>query len=177
MASRDDAPTLAGVIIHDSHPFATPGHAKDAARRLRGRLASSVTVWACGAGPARAGLTVSSLLVALGEQPRLVGLVDPDSDLAAALDEVFAVSVLQPSDQVIADAFAGLAPAPGGLFRGDRFTDSAWGPVLVGRSWAGVRLESARELGWSLEVVGTIEHVALVDGPVLGHVRGGYLPL
>lgn len=162
------------MTIHSSHPFATPPEQRDAARRLRGRLASPVTVWASGVGASRVGLTVSSLLVALGEPARVLGLVDPDSDFALGLGETFAVSVLEEGDHGIAEAFAGLAPAPGGLFRHGEFTDSAWGPVLAGRSWAGVRVESFRELGWSREVVGVIEHVELHDGIPLGHQRGRY---
>lgn len=163
------------MTIHSSHPFATPPEQRDAARRLRGRLASPVTIWASGVGVARVGLTVSSMLVALGEPARVVGLVDPDSDFALGLGSTWGVSVLQVGDHGLAEAFAGLAPAPGGLFRLADFEDSAWGPVLPGRSWVGVRVESTRELGWSLEVVGAIEHVSLKDGTPLAHQRGRYL--
>lgn len=162
------------MTIHSSHPFATPPEQRDAARRLRGRLAAPVTVWAAGSGASRVGLTVSSLLVALGEPARVVGLVDPDSDFALGLGEVFTVTILAEGDHGLAEAFAGLAPAPGGLFRQGEFTDSAWGPVLVGRSWVGARLESSRALGWSREVVGVIEHVDLSDRTPLEHVRGRY---
>lgn len=162
------------MTIHSSHPFATPPEQRDAARRLRGRLASTVTVWASGAGASRVGLTVSSLLVVLGEPARVLGLVDPDSDFALGLGETFALSVLEEGDHGLAEAFAGLAPAPGGLFRGEAFVDSDWGPVLAGRSWAGVRVESTRELGWSREVVGVLERVELADGTPLVHERGRY---
>ena len=162
------------MTIHSAHPFATPPGQRAAARRLRGRLASPVTVWAAGQGASRTGLTVSSLLVVLGEPARVLGLVDPDSDFALGLGEVFAVSVLEEGDHGVAEAFAGLAPAPGGLFRAAEFTQTAWGPVLAGRSWAGVRVESTRELGWSREVVGVLEHIELNAGTPLLHVRGRY---
>ena len=161
------------MTIHSDHPFATPPEHRDAARRLRGRLASTVTLWLAGQGPGRAGLTVTSMMVALGEPARVVGLVDPDSDLAHALRDTLTVTVLQPGEHGLADAFAGLAPAPGGLFR-DGFEDTDWGPVLPGHTWAGIRLESTREVGWSREVVGVVEHVHLTDAPALVHVRGRY---
>ncbi|MFP5416617.1 MAG: flavin reductase family protein [Actinomycetes bacterium] len=164
------------MTIHSSHPFATPPEHRDAARRLRGQLASPVTLWLAGVGAERAGLTVSSVLVALGEPARILGLVDPDSDLAHALDARFTVTVLAASDRPLADAFAGVAPAPGGLFRSTDFVATPWGPTLgVTRPWAGVRLESVRTLGWSQEVVGVIEHVQVeAEGEPLVHLRGRY---
>ena len=161
------------MTIHSAHPFATPPEQRDAARRLRGRLSASVTLWLAGAGAARAGLTVTSMLVALGEDARVIGLLDPDSDLADALSDRFTVVLLHAGDHGLAEAFAGLAPAPGGLFLAG-FDDTDWGPVLTGRSWAGVRLESVREVGWSREVVGVVEHVHLVEGTPLVHERGRY---
>ncbi|MDO5504365.1 MAG: flavin reductase [Actinomycetia bacterium] len=162
------------MTIHSSHPFATPPHLRDAARRLRGRLSSPVTVWAAGAGAARVGLTVSSVLVVLGEPARVLGLVDPDSDFALGLADTFTVSVLEEGDHGLAEAFAGLAPAPGGLFGQADFLDTAWGPALADRSWVGVRVESVRELGWSHEVVGVLEEVTLNERTPLAHVGGRY---
>ncbi|MCW5953969.1 MAG: flavin reductase family protein, partial [Propionibacteriaceae bacterium] len=68
------------------------------------------------------------------------------------------------------------APAPGGRFTQAEFTQTAWGPVLAGeRSWAGLRLESAVEVGWSLLVTGTVGHIDVVDedAPLIHH-RGRY---
>lgn len=164
------------VSIHSGHPFATPPAERDAARRFRGRLVTPVTLWLAGAGPARAGLTVSSLLVALGEPARVIGLLDPDADLTEALvrDGVGTVVVLDEPDRGLADAFAGLAPAPGGPFRLAGFDASAWGPVLPGRAWAGVRVESSRSLGWSTEVVAVIDHVEIDGERPLTHHQGRY---
>lgn len=161
------------MTIHSEHPFVTPPEQRDAVRRFRGRFPAAVTLWLTGSGRRRAGLTISSMLVALGEPARVIGLVDPDSDLAHALEECFTVVLLEPGEHGLADAFAGLAPAPGGLFR-EGFDDSGWGPFKPGHSWAGVRLESTRELGWSREVVGVIEHVHLGTGAPLVHERGRY---
>ncbi len=73
------------MTIHDEHPFAEPQGRRDPVRLLRGRLGGAVSLWTAGAGRARAGLTVSSLLVLPGEPPRVLGLIDPDSDLADTL--------------------------------------------------------------------------------------------
>lgn len=162
------------MSIHSTHPFATPAGGRDAARQFRGRLISPVTLWAAGQGHGRVGLTVSSVLVGLGEQARILGLLDPDSELVSGLGELGTVTILAASDGHLADVFAGLAPSPGGAFRAADFEQTAWGPVLPGRSWVGVRWESSRELGWSIEVVGVIEQVALSDADALAHVRGHY---
>lgn len=164
------------MTIHSGHPFATPPELKDAARRLRGRTASTVTLWAAGAGRGRAGLTVSSSLVVLGEPARLIGFVDPHSELADALEDGrAAVSVLAVGDAAVADAFAGLAPSPGGPFRVASFEQSAWGAVLAARTWCGLRVESTRPMGWSTEVVGVVEHIEIADvAPPLLHWGGRY---
>ena len=71
------------VTIHTDHPFADAE--PDPVRRFRGRLGGAVTLWTAGSGDDRAGLTVTSLMVANGEEPRLLALLDPDSDLLAEL--------------------------------------------------------------------------------------------
>src|SRR5688500_2413300 len=104
-----------GAEIHHTDPFAVPTDQRSPVRRLRGRLASPVTLWTA---PEPAGRTVSSTLVAEGEPDRLLGLVDPESDLWAAVESAgrFAVTPLNPSHRQLADRFAGLFPSPGGLF-------------------------------------------------------------
>lgn len=162
------------MSIHAEHPFASPAGERDAVRRFRGRLVAPVTLWACGQAADRVGLTVSSLMLALGEPARVVGLIDPDSDLALGLEERGTVTALMPSDQHLAQVFAGLAPSPGGIFRAADFQASPWGPVVAQRSWLGVAWEGSRMLGWSMELTGVIEHVHLVEGSVLTHTRGRY---
>lgn len=165
------------MTIHQSHPFA--GDDPDPVRRLRGRLATGVALLTSGVGRGRAGLTVSSLVVARGEPDRVLALVDPDSDLADAVaDSGTAVLVLLGwADRDLAEAFAGVAPAPGGLFRQAAFADTAWGPLLGGeRTWAGLRLEAASEVGWSRQLRLVVEHAEAADGapaPLLHH-RGRY---
>lgn len=163
------------VTIHSTDPFATPEGEKSAVRRLRGRLAAPVTLWTT-AGPA--GLTVSSTLVADGDPGRVLGLIDDESDFwdAAERGGRFTVVALTPADRQLADRFAGLMPAPGGLFAGDDWTDTEYGPVPAGtQTWAGCRLESSRVVGWALLVEAVIETVeAGPSADPLIHYRGRY---
>lgn len=166
------------MTIHREHPFLDPDWSRDAVRRLRGRLAAQVTLWAAGTGSGRAGLTVSSLMVANGTPARVLGLLDPLSDLADALTGTgtAALTLLRRDEHYLAEVFAGLAPAPGGPFTRAGFADTSWGPVLTGeRSWAGLRLESVAEVGWSSLVTCVAEHVEVADEPApLVHHRGRY---
>lgn len=164
------------MTIHSDHPFATPD---DAARRLRGRLGGQVSLWTSGTGSARAGLTVSSLLVATGEPSFVIGLLDPDSDLADRLrvdDAHCVVQLLSWSHHDIAEQFAGSMPAPGGLFAADDWLETPFGPRLAGmETWADCVVHDIREVGWSIEVTCRIESISLgVDEDPLLHRRGRY---
>ena len=168
------------MTIHSEHPFATPEGERDVARRLRGRLGGQVSLWTSGVGGARAGLTVSSLMVALGEPAAVVGLLDPDSDLADQLQGApearCVVQLLEWRHHDLAEKFAGQMPAPGGLFAADDWLDSAYGPRLADvDTWAGCVVQDVRELGWSIEVTCRIEVGTLGerDDPLL-HRRGRY---
>jgi flavin reductase (DIM6/NTAB) family NADH-FMN oxidoreductase RutF len=153
--------------------------ADDDARRLRGRLGGTVSLWTSGAGPARAGLTVSSLMVATGDPAYVVALLDPDSDLFDALETTgrAVVQLLRWPHRELADMFAGVTPAPGGPFRQAEFEETAWGPRLVdATTWAGVSLASAVEVGWSMQVTCRLDAVVLGDEPdPLVHRRGRYV--
>lgn len=167
------------MTIHAGHPFLEPEQDRDPLRRLRGRLGGAVSLWTTGAGRVRAGLTVSSMVVANGAPAHVLGLVDPDSDLASAVQDTgtAVVGLLQWGHRDLADAFAGLAPAPGGPFTLGAWTDTAWGPVLDGVSaWAGLRIAPApAEVGWSLLLDGVVEHVEVLDLDIpLVHRRGRY---
>jgi flavin reductase (DIM6/NTAB) family NADH-FMN oxidoreductase RutF len=172
------------VSIHSEHPFATPEAERDPVRRFRGRLAAPVTVWATGAAPHRVGLTVSSMLVAEGDPPELVGLINSDSDLAEWLTSAqpIAVSVLGWPHRHVADAFAGMAPSPGGPFRSGEWRTTEWGPILEGAvAWAGGHLivETAEQpirVGWSLLARVRIEWLEVGDRDAnsLALLRGSY---
>lgn len=144
---------------------------------FRGRLVAPVTIWTSGT----TGLTVSSLLVADGEPSGCLGLVGHNSDLADVLPESgrFVVHVLEHDHRDLADRFAGLRPAPGGLLRGLEIEESDWGPVLsVVPTRAYCRYEEAVETGYHLLVRGSIERVELGElRRPLAYFRGGYREL
>ena len=170
-----------GGEIHADHPFATSEADRIPVRRLRGRLAAPVTLWTAPGEPP-AGLTVASTLVVDGEPGRIFGVIDPEADLYEAITEagVFTVQVLPPAYQELADRFAGVAPAPGGLFRGgEQWRETAWGPVLADvTTWAGCRFTGARGAGWGHLVEGVIQDVALGEAPApLLYHRGRYRQL
>ena len=79
----------------------------------------------------------------------------------------------------LADAFAGVAPAPGGLFTMGEWVDTDWGPRLAdASSWAGVRLVDGdpAAIGWSVLVDAVIEHLEVgEEHQPLVHRRGRYL--
>lgn len=162
------------MTIHREHPFADP---PDPVRRFRGRLGGAVSLWTAGAGAGRAGLTVSSLLVANGDPACVVAVLDPLSDLFAVLEETgcAVVHLLEWADRELAEAFGGTTPAPGGPFRLGTWEQTAHGPALAGRTRAGVRLLRSSEVGWSQLVVTAIETVEFdeADDP-LEHRRGRY---
>ncbi|AGZ46751.1 putative flavin reductase [Actinoplanes friuliensis DSM 7358] len=169
-------PAEPGARIHASDPFATPDRDKSAVRRLRGRLAAPVTLWTA---PGPSGLTVSSMLVADGEPGRVLGLVDEESDFwdAVSVARRFAVTPLGTGDQQLADRFAGLMPAPGGLFALGDWIETEFGPVPAGAgTWAGCRLDGERPYGWALLVEATIQSINVDESPgaPLLHFRGKY---
>ena len=162
------------MTIHTENPFAEP---PDPVRRFRGRLGGAVTLWTSGEGRDRAGLTVSSVMVANGTPAAIVALVDPDSDLIDSIERSrrAVVHLLRGADRDLAEAFGGQGPAPGGPFRLREWTQTSAGPALPDRSLAKVRLERSEAVGWSRLVVATIEEIALVeDGDGLEHRRGRY---
>jgi flavin reductase (DIM6/NTAB) family NADH-FMN oxidoreductase RutF len=168
------------VTIHSEHPFLEPESERDPVRRLRGRLGGAVTLWTTGSGRDRAGLTVSSLMIAGGDPGHALALVDPDSDLADGLEDTGAcvVQLLEWQHRDLAEAFAGLTPAPGGPFTLGTWVDTDWGPRLESaRSWAGVRVAGApKTVGWSLLVDTVIEHVEVgEEKEPLVHRRGRYV--
>jgi 3-hydroxy-9,10-secoandrosta-1,3,5(10)-triene-9,17-dione monooxygenase reductase component len=168
-------PVEPGAQIHSSDPFATPEQDRSPVRRLRGRLATAVTLWTT---PGPAGLTVSSMMVADGAPGRVLGLVDEESDFFDAVrrSRRFAVVPLADADQQVADRFAGLMPAPGGPFATGEWIETGFGPVPAGAgTWAGCRLDGERACGWSRLLEATIDTVRLDAPPApLLHFRGRY---
>jgi 3-hydroxy-9,10-secoandrosta-1,3,5(10)-triene-9,17-dione monooxygenase reductase component len=166
------------VTIHSSDPFATPEGQRSPVRRLRSRLTAPVTVWTA---PGPAGLTVSSVLVADGQPGLVLGLIDEESEFWTAAQAAgrFAVTPLRADQRQLADRFAGLLPAPGGLFAQEPWQSTPYGPVPVDApTWAGCRLLDATPAGWSLLVRAQLDEV--VAGPEehpLAYFRGRYREL
>ncbi|GAB3049713.1 hypothetical protein GCM10027053_05620 [Intrasporangium mesophilum] len=168
------------MTIHTGHPFLPPDEDRDPMRQLRGRVGATVSLWTSGDGPDRAGLTVSSYLVAPGDPGRVVALLHPESDLLERLveTELAVMSLLGWRHRDLADAFAGTMPAPGGPFRLTDWEQTVWGPrVVTAATWAGVRLDvgATRDVGWSRLVEAVVEHIEVGDDPSpLVHRRGRY---
>ncbi|MEU4156330.1 flavin reductase family protein [Actinoplanes sp. NPDC026670] len=167
-----------GGRIHSTDPFAVPDTEKSQVRRLRGRFAATVTLWTT---PGPAGLTVSSAMIADGDPGRVLGLIDEESDFWEAVSAAgrFAVTPLGPDDRQLADRFAGLFPAPGGLFASGEWEQTAYGPVPAhATTWAGCALDSSRPCGWAVLLDGVIETVRTGSaGSPLVHYRGRYTQL
>ena len=164
------------MTIHQGHPFADPE--PDPVRRFRGRVGGTVSLWTSGAGTSRAGLTVTSFLVAAGEQARLLALLDPDADLTETLlaTGIGVVALLEWEHRDLAEMFAGTAPAPGGMFSHAAFEQTDWGPRLTSAaSWAGVRVERQQQVGWSTLVTTVVDHLEVGDADEpLRHHRGRF---
>ncbi|HWM72537.1 MAG TPA: flavin reductase family protein [Nocardioides sp.] len=168
------------MTIHSGHPFADLE--PDEVRRFRGRLGGAVTLWTTGEDRTRAGLTISSLMVANGEPAQILALVDPDSAFRDALVEAggCVVQVLSWRDRGLAEMFAGTAPAPGGAFAHAEWEQTAYGPRLSGAtSWAFVVPVAQLDVGWSVLLTCRLEEAHVLDevGPALGHRRGRFFPL
>jgi flavin reductase (DIM6/NTAB) family NADH-FMN oxidoreductase RutF len=165
------------MTIHTEHPFQDPS--ADPVRRLRGRLGGAVTLWTSGATSSRAGLTVSSVMVAGGEPGRLLALLDPESTLREVLeaDGRGVVHLLLWGHRDLAEAFAGQLPAPGGPFTMGEWEQTEHGPrLLTAPSWASVEAESFEPVGWSDLVVARVVEVVLgEDQSFLEHRRGRYV--
>ncbi len=124
-----------------------------------------MSLWTSGSAGSWAGLTVSSMMVANGSPGAVLGLLDPDSDLRDELEETGSgvVSLLHWRHRDLSEAFGGTAPAPGGAFRTGTWVETEFGRRLADApTWAGVRLVSMTEVGWS--VLATCEIVTLEVG-------------
>lgn len=168
------------MSIHASDPFATPEEARSPVRRLRGRLPAAVTLWTARDKEGRpAGLTVSSAVIVDGDPGWVLGILDAESTLWEAVREThrFALAPLSDGDQRLADAFAGVMPAPGGPFAGHAWRETEYGPVLESATaWAGCRLTEVRAVGFGLLIEAAIDLVEIgaEASPLIYH-RGRYL--
>ena len=169
------------MTIHTTHPFLEPEGERDPVRRLRGRLGGTVSLWTAGSSEGtRAGLTVSSWMVAGGAPGRVLGLLDPDADLTDVLLETGrgVLQLLTWPDRDLADAFAGVAPAPGGPWKLAEWVETGHGPRLAhATTWATIEVESDVQAGWSRLVTCKLVDVTVGDETdPLFHRRGRYTP-
>jgi len=163
----------------DRDPFAVPVDQRDPARRFRGRLASGVTVWTTFDDDLQpVGITMSSVLVAEGDPPSIVGLVDPLSQFWTALVDSrrFVVHVLGRDHRRLADQLAGRYPGPDARFENVELATTEWGPAIAAiRNRAACSFSGFHELGSSLLVHGRMDSLDLddLDRPLV-YFRGGY---
>ena len=167
--------------IHYEHPFVTPADEREPWRRLRGRLTAPVTVWTSGPPEARAGLTISSMLVADGRPPSVLGLMNDTTDLLEAIRATgrFVIHVLERADVTMSEEFAGLRPRPGGPFADRPVEDGEFGPVITSISDRALcRFTGDSEAGFQRLVRGAVEgvEVAELDSPLV-LFRGRYRSL
>ena len=177
--SRDlsDAFETRRTGLSPDDPFATPLEERRLDRRFRGRLVAPVTVWTAGSGDRRAGLTVSSLLVAEGEPAVVLGLIDPLSELFDVLVErgTFVVHVLEAADQRLAGIFAGAYPV--NPFEEVETVSGEFGPVISGaRHTLGCLFGGSEELGFQMLVRGRVDAFEILADAVqpLVRYRGRY---
>lgn len=160
-------------------PFATPVEAREPARRLRGRLTAPVTVWTSqAASGAHAGITVSSVLIAEGEPPEVLGLVDPLSNFFDAVQESerFVLHVLTSAQARLAEAFALRLPVD--PFEGETVSRTPWGPALGSvATRAGCALVEASAVGYSRLLRARIEEFSFDERAArpLARYRGDYV--
>jgi flavin reductase (DIM6/NTAB) family NADH-FMN oxidoreductase RutF len=123
-------------------------------------------------------------MVADGDPAEVIGLVDEESALADLLAETATVTVnlLGWAQRNLADAFAGVTPAPGGPFALAAWTETEWGPVLLNSlGWIGARLRPDPDhAGWGVLLRAVVERVEIQADPtedLLCYVRGRYRSL
>jgi flavin reductase (DIM6/NTAB) family NADH-FMN oxidoreductase RutF len=165
-------------MIHDDHPFKDAPADRDPVRQFRGRLVAPVTVVTAGQEGSETALTVSSLMVAEGEPSSVIALIGTNTDLWEAIESSrrFVVHILSSARRDDADAFAGIRPRPGGVFKGVGTEHTEWGPMLLDSpNRVFCTLASSIELPFHHLVVGEIEkvEVADLDDPAL-YFRGDY---
>jgi 3-hydroxy-9,10-secoandrosta-1,3,5(10)-triene-9,17-dione monooxygenase reductase component len=167
--------------VHRTDPFVTPPDKREPVRRLRGRLVAGVSVWTAGPPKGRAGLTVSSMVVAEGSPSLVLGLMNDTTDLWDTIEETgaFVVHILGRRDRVVADRFAGLRPSPGGLFTDMDVADTEWGPALVAfPDRVFCRYLDVSQAGYQRLVRGEIQRIELSDlTDPLVYFRGRYRKL
>ena len=168
---------MTGEIHEGEHP-SSPRCRTRPGSSIRGRLAAPVTIITVGDNIGRAGLTVSSLMLAEGDPGSVHFLLGPTADVYDVIERTdrIVVHILGQEHRTISEVFAGRRPNPGGPFMGVAVTDTDWGPALddiADRAFcSGI---SVVEHGYSLLVSAGIDEVAVTDlTDPLAYFRGSY---
>lgn len=172
---------MTGEIHEGENPFTPPESERDPVRRFRGRLAAPVTIITAGDDASRAGLTISSLMLAEGEPGSVHFLLGSTADVYDVIERTdrFVVHILAQQHRTLSEVFAGRRPSPGGPFAGIAVVDTDWGPALgdvADRAFcSGV---TTVEHGYSLLVSAGIDEVVVGDlTDPLTYFRGSYRSL
>jgi 3-hydroxy-9,10-secoandrosta-1,3,5(10)-triene-9,17-dione monooxygenase reductase component len=164
--------------IHYTDPFRAPEASREPVRRFRGRLTAGVTIWTANGQEGPQGLTMSSVLVAEGDPPVVIGLLSDTAELFEALEvgRRFVVHILDDHHKRLADRFAGLFPSPGGLFSGLSLQETEYGPILEEiENRAYCELMDIGDAGYQRLVRGSIHRLDLTDlTDPLTYFRGRY---
>jgi 3-hydroxy-9,10-secoandrosta-1,3,5(10)-triene-9,17-dione monooxygenase reductase component len=122
---------------------------------------------------------VSSVLVAEGEPPEVLGLLDPLSELRDLLERQgrFVVHVLDDGDRRLASSFAGRYPAD--PYEGLEVRDTGYGPAIAGaRTLISCRLTGVQSVGYHHLVTGAVAGIDIGEtGSPLGYYRGRFRTL
>ncbi|WP_341992128.1 flavin reductase family protein [Azorhizobium sp. AG788] len=112
------------------HPEAADAGLSQDYRNAMRHLAGAVSILTVGEGESRTGLTASSLTSFSVDPPTLLICINRSSSARPELlrGGVFAVNVLRPEQQALAEQFAGL----GGLHGAARFTGGHWTTLATG---------------------------------------------
>lgn len=128
-----------------------------------------------------AGLTASSVTLVDGEPWQVVAVISDTSDFYDMVDssQSFLIHCLETNDRALADRVAGLAPAPGGMFRDLGLVDTPWGPRIEGLdSWLGAAGATMSPVGNQYLLIGDVAHVEVHDmTDPLVYYRGRYRSL
>jgi flavin reductase (DIM6/NTAB) family NADH-FMN oxidoreductase RutF len=150
------------------------GFPAEGLRAVRRRWAGGVAVVITLDGAGFRGTTVSAFAPLSLEPPLVLVGLERTGRLAELIVQtgIFAVSILNRDQAVLADRFAGLGPVPDPRLTGIPHAVAANGcPVIDGAlAWVSCRVESVQEGGDHLIVVGAVEESGLgpdTDDPLL----------
>ncbi len=158
-----------------SRPAGTDASA-ETIRAARRRWASGVAVVTTRDGDGFRGATVAAFTNVSLDPPLVLVCLDQEGRMASLVPEVgvFAVSILDRSQEFLAERFAGRAPVPDARFSGVPYTIGETGcPILTGAlAWFDCRVQADHNGGDHRIVVGEVQAAGLgedTDDPLLNY--------